>query len=239
MQPQVDTSSVVTKGEFARRRNVSPGRVSQWIGEGRISGDALVGTGREQRINEAVACRQLDRRLDVGQRFGNGLHTRLDMPERPAGAIATGPASRPSPDGEGPGQHERRPDTDTVADRIQREKLQELERRNREGARQEAVAAGLLTDTAQVRQAVGRETAQLLSSFDGAIADMAAALAAALKVPQRDVLHLMRGELRKWRAARAEAAQRAADATASHVAFDVPDTEASATAQQDDGDDAA
>jgi hypothetical protein len=239
MHAQEYSGDVVSKGEFARRRNVSPGRVSQWISEGKIHGKAIVGEGRSARIDETVACQQLDRRLDVGQRFGNGLHTKLDAVRGPV-ALASNDATGLSEDGERPAglqfDRVRPPISETVADKIQREKLQELERRNREGARQEAVAAGLLTDAASVRQVVGRETAKLLSSFEGALANFASAIAAQFKQPQRDVLHVLRAELRKFRAAEADIAKAQAAAVLPTVAYDVPDPDEAAPPRGDDDD---
>lgn len=68
---------IVTKAEFARRRNVSPSRVTQWITEGKISGEAIHGTGRAARIDDLLACQQLSERLDPDQRRANGLATIL------------------------------------------------------------------------------------------------------------------------------------------------------------------
>lgn len=204
MHAQQVGGDVVSKGEFARRCNVTAGRVSQWISQGKIHGKALVGEGRAARINEAVAKQQLARRLDVGQRMGNGLGTNLKPLE--SSPIAT-------------------PVTDTVADLIQSEKLEQLRRANREGARQEAIAAGLLTDAVSVRQVVGREVARLVSSFDGGLANFASAIAAQFKLPQRDVLHLLRAEFRKWRATEAEAAQSSAEIQPETVAYEVADAE--------------
>jgi hypothetical protein len=65
----------ISKSEFAVRRGVSASRVSQWIGEGKISGAALVGEGRSARIDEDLACQQLDERLDIDQREANGART--------------------------------------------------------------------------------------------------------------------------------------------------------------------
>ena len=45
----------ISKGEFARRRNVTPARVSQWLSEGKISGAAIVGEGRGALIDEEIA----------------------------------------------------------------------------------------------------------------------------------------------------------------------------------------
>ena len=61
------SGEVVSKGQFAALRNVSPSRVSQWISEGKIKPDALVGEGRNAKINVAVATRQLRDSLDIGQ----------------------------------------------------------------------------------------------------------------------------------------------------------------------------
>ena len=68
-------TKVVTKSEFALRRGVTPGRVSQWITEGAISGAAIVGSGRSARIDEDLACAQLEARLSAIQREANGGRT--------------------------------------------------------------------------------------------------------------------------------------------------------------------
>lgn len=69
----------ITKGEFATRRGVTPARVSQWLADGAISGDAIVGSGRHARIDEDLACQQLDDRLDLHQREANGGRTSFAM----------------------------------------------------------------------------------------------------------------------------------------------------------------
>ncbi len=60
----------VTKAEFASLVGVSRGRVSQWLRAGKIDGAAIVGEGRDARIDAELAKRQLDARLDLGQRLG-------------------------------------------------------------------------------------------------------------------------------------------------------------------------
>jgi hypothetical protein len=90
-----------------------------------------------------------------------------------------------------------------VEDKIKRERLTQLERANREGARQEAVNAGLLTDAAAAKAMVGKATAQLITRVEGALSEMATAISAEFKLPQRDVLHLLRTKFRDVRAAAA------------------------------------
>jgi len=71
--------SVVRKSDFAKMRNVSQGRVSQWIKAGQISGAAIIGEGRSAMIDSKLALVQLQERLSINERFGlNGLNTKLD-----------------------------------------------------------------------------------------------------------------------------------------------------------------
>ncbi|WP_315804047.1 hypothetical protein [Bradyrhizobium sp. SZCCHNS3002] len=200
---------MISKGEFARRRGVTPGRVSQWLSEGKITAEAIVGEGRLAQIRESIAVQQLQRRLDPMQMTGNGLGTRLaPMPPQPAAAAASAPAMPPPPlDGMtlagAPQGTPSPPAPDTLEDKIKRERLAQLERTNREGARQEAVNAGLLTDAVAARAMVGKATAGLLTRVEGALSEMATAISAEFKIPQRDVLHLLRTKFRDVRAAAA------------------------------------
>jgi hypothetical protein len=82
----MDKQKHVRKSEFARLCRVSPGRVSQWISEGKIGPEALVGEGQRAKINVQLAFEHLKERLDPAQRFStNGLSTRLngDAPSAP------------------------------------------------------------------------------------------------------------------------------------------------------------
>lgn len=200
---------VISKGEFARRRGVTPGRVSQWLSEQKITGEAIVGEGRSALIRESVAVQQLARRLDPMQMTGNGLGTRLaPVTAQAIAAAASAPAPPAAPIdalplGDAPQAGASKPDGNSLEDRIKRERLAQLERANRDGARQEAVNAGLLTDAASAKQMVGRATAQLITRVEGALSEMATAISAEFKLPQRDVLHLLRTKFREVRAAAA------------------------------------
>ena len=81
MVNEMDKQKIMRKAEFGRLCNVSRTRVGQWIAAKQISGDALVGIGRDMRIVADLAIGQLNIRLDTGQRYGlKGLSTRLDAP---------------------------------------------------------------------------------------------------------------------------------------------------------------
>jgi hypothetical protein len=205
-------NDLFSKGEFARRRNVTPGRLSQWLSEGKIFGEAIVGEGRNARIRESVALRQLKAKLEPMQMTGNGLSTKLDapaaattaavLPLAPQAAPPGAPSSPPPPIAGG----------DSVEEKIKAARLELLERQNREKAREEAVRSGSLTDIEIATKVAGREASRLISMFEGALSSFANAIAAEFKLPQRDVLHQLRGEFRKFRAdASAETRSQAVD----------------------------
>ncbi len=70
-------ATTLSKAEFAAHIGVTPGRVSQYIADQKISGDALIGKGRAARIHVETARQQLLARLDPGQMLGNGKFTQL------------------------------------------------------------------------------------------------------------------------------------------------------------------
>lgn len=195
--------------------------MSQWIDEGKIHGGAIVGEGRRARIVEAVAVAQLNEKLDVGQRFGNGLATRLDLPAPTTPAV--GPvAAAPPP------ERDDLPVIDSVEKQIARERLQQLQRQNRDGAINEAERALRLTDSEAVSRSTGKMAVQLISVFEGALPDFATAIAAKHHLPQRDVLHLLRAEFRKVRETAALAFKRQAGEMPELVPFDVADDQTEA-----------
>lgn len=194
---------VISKGEFAKRRGVSPGRVSQWISEKKILGAALVGEGRSAQIRESVAVAQLRHKLDPMQMTANGLTTNLASPASPASPIqapALPPIADVLPFAAPPAAPISPVPDDSVEAQIKAARLEQIARQNREGQRQEAVAAGRLTDAAQAKQVAGREAARLVNLFEGSLSNFATAISAEFRLPQRDVLHLMRREFRKFRA---------------------------------------
>jgi len=164
--------STATKAEFAALSGVTKGHVSQWLRTGKIDGAALVGEGRFARINIKVARRQLDARLDLGQRLGANGRARLD-----------GEASA---------------DPNDAA--IKRQRLAQLELAN-EKARAEAEArAGRYVEADAARQEMGKIAGRLVASVEGGLPELASALAAHFQLPQRDVLHVLRAAWRGLRA---------------------------------------
>ena len=187
------SGEVVSKGQFAALRNVSPGRVSQWMSEGKIKPDALVGEGRNAKINVAVATRQLRDSLDVGQLAGNGVATKLDLP-LPALPLLAALTREPPP----------APSGDPIADAIKQERLDQLRRANRREAEEEAARSGKYTDAAEAARQMGVIATKMMAVMEGSLAELATAVSARFEIPQRDVLHLLRSEFRKVRATAAK-----------------------------------
>jgi hypothetical protein len=195
----------VSKGEFAALIGVSPGRVSQYLAEGKISAAALHGVGRNAKIIVEQAKADLRLRLDVGQRLGNGIETRLD-----AAPIAAPHPAAPSLDMDTPGSVGSTPPPRIggLDEQIKQAKLEQIQRANRNAAKAEAESKGALTETEASRQAMTKVASSMLIVFEGGLTDFASAIAAEFKCPQRDVLHLLRREFRKVREAAAKQARK-------------------------------
>ncbi|SMD18180.1 hypothetical protein [Rhizobium sp. RU36D] len=185
---------LVSKGEFAAAINVSPGRVSQFIKAGQISAAAIVGHGQRAKIDLELAKADLRLCLDVSQRFGNGLDTRLD-PDAPVTAERL-PFDRPPPLASTLPSEPLPPNIDL---RLKQAKLEQAERANRNAAIEDAKERGRLMETSEASRAMGRVATSMLEIFEGGLNDMATAISAAFQLPERDVKHLMRQQFRKVR----------------------------------------
>jgi hypothetical protein len=210
-----DGEIIESKSEFARRTNVTPGRVTQWIDEGKITAAALDGEGRSARIKVRVALAQLNRSLDIDQRGGNGLLTNLAIP----------PALVESEGADGIDYPPSAPAVESIADRIQRERLEQLQRANRLARREEALAAGTICASEDISRAFGKLAAAMVAGVEGGLSEIATAFAARFRIPQRDALHLLRGEFRKVRATMAETVRRQSAELPATVTFELRDEE--------------
>lgn len=169
---------VLSKGDFAREVGVSPGRVSQWIAEGKIGPDALDGEGRSAKIIVDRALEQIKARRDVGQSLGNGIGTRVFGA---TGAATDQPTSTAPP-----------LRTDDVAYQIQLERLKSERRKNERDAVEEATRRGKLVPADDVRAQMARLARQVDEVNAAMLVDFASAIAGKFSLPQRDVLHLLR-----------------------------------------------
>lgn len=212
--------AAISKSEFARRRNVSAARVTQWIAAGQIFGPAIDGEGRSARIVEPIAVEQLKRTRNIDQAHSmNGLGTRLELddPAAPATPHSDAPPASSSSAPIAPPP----PREPTTEDKIAAARLEGLERQNRRAAIEEAQQVGDLVDSRQASAAAAREIRQLVARFEGSLADLANAIAAEFKLAQRDVLHLLRARFREIRRAGAIEARERAEPMADRVGYEL------------------
>ncbi|MBG6205396.1 hypothetical protein IWQ49_000040 [Labrenzia sp. EL_126] len=196
---------LLSKGAFAKLINVSPGRVSQYISEGKLSGPALEGEGRNAKVRVAEARAQLNQKLDIGQRMGNGLDTLLNETRPAAQTTPAAPAPAASPL---PGDPDYVP---TIEDQLKQEKLLQAKIASRKAFEDENARRGRFTETELVQAEMVRLASKLLQTFEGALPDLANAVAAQSKIPSRDVLHVLRKEFRNVRKRAAKVAAEEAE----------------------------
>lgn len=178
-------AELVTKGEFAAMINVSPGRVSQYLAEGKITAAAVHGSGQRAKIDPVRAKADLRLTLDVSQRLGNGIETRLD----------SDPIVAPAPQS----SYTQPPQQVGIDYEIKQQKLEQARRANRNAAIEDAKARGQLMETSEAQSNMNRVAAAMLEIFEGGLTDIAMAVAAEFKLPQRDVKHFVHREFRKVR----------------------------------------
>lgn len=180
----------MSKGDFAAHIGVSPGRVSQYIAEGKIRGDALEGEGRRARIRTAVAIQQIQRTLDPNQRFGaNGTALRFAPPAVPmtvksgVGLPLPDPPERSIP----PSSQPRDLPVDEMGELRLRQERVKAERLEREDLLD--VGKYMLTD--DVRREMAKAIASAYAVMEQGLQDMSGALAEQFGIPQRDALHAL------------------------------------------------
>lgn len=164
---------VVSKSAFADIAGVSRVRVSQYLAERKISGDALVGTGRKARIRVAVAMAQLNCNLDPSQALGANGKAKINA--------------------------DADPETDTIEDGIKRARLEQLGLANENARALREAAAGRYIRSEDVRQEMGRIAGQMMGLFEGSLGEFASAIAARSNLPARDALHVLRTTFRTIR----------------------------------------
>jgi len=188
-------TETLPKGEFARRINVSAGRVSQMIREGKIAPDAIEGEGRSARIRVALAMRQIGHRTDVGQRYGNGLATNLETLTRSPTPVES------SDSREGDGIDFAASPREAARGRVPQPGC----------GRKRAGGARRLCSPRRRQAAVAGMAGSMVTVFEGALGDFAQAIASKFELPNRDVLHLLRTEFTAVREKAATAMERAAE----------------------------
>jgi hypothetical protein len=169
-------NDIVTKSAFASLCGVSNARVSQWLADGKLDGEAIVGHGHRARIRVGVARAQLKRRLNITQRLATG-RAKID------------------------GIDEAQP----IEEDIKAERLAQLRHFNKRASEEAALRAGAYVKAADVQQQFGAVAARMLSAFEARFMPIANAIAASRAQTPRDILRTMRSTWREVRAQAAKA----------------------------------
>lgn len=186
-------AETMSKGDFAVHIGVSPGRISQYISEGKISLAALDGQGRAARIRTAIAMAELRKTLDPAQRFGaNGAAAITPAPQIAAAAPSPGPAA---PAGT----------VDPVVDELAQERLKQQRLKTAREQRDEDLSVGRYMLTDEARREASRAVTEAFKVMDQAIQEMAKTMAADFGVSQRDALLALHRVMRETRAKQAAA----------------------------------
>lgn len=184
---------LVTKSELARRLNVTPGRVSQYLAEGKIYGDAIVGEGRAAMIDYGLARSQLGLALDPVQMTAQ-------MRTLPEGDAPAAPATQ-----QGAAQS-------NELSRHQEIKVQQAELVLRRQLRDDLADRGIYMRTDEARREWGKALSEIVDAIDQWMGALTDRLSTELKVERQQVSVILRRELRAWRESQASLAQeRASD----------------------------
>ncbi|MEM1376155.1 MAG: hypothetical protein AAGG69_02090 [Pseudomonadota bacterium] len=157
---------LITKTELAALAGVSKARVSQWLDEGIVQSDALVGTGRTAKVRRDLALRQIAKNRSVSQSMGNGAYTRVHLPTQPTvNADQSAPPLAPL-----------EPVEDPIAKRTKLEKLEQAQIQTVRMRREEQVASGRYMLTEDHKMQLGRVASQIWQALDSATKAMAQTL---------------------------------------------------------------
>jgi DNA-binding transcriptional regulator YdaS (Cro superfamily) len=189
-------AQILSKAAFAAQLGVSRSRVSQWLAQKKLHGEALVGSGRGARIRVDIAIEQLKKNLDITQRLGMNARAKLDATNAPGTAATVDP---------------------TIEDQIKAERLEGYRRDNRRKAEEEAARGGRYVLVEDVKQQMGRISSQMLNTFEGWVNEVTSIISGKFSISQRDLQHLTRSEFRTFRVRASEALRQQAQELAELV----------------------
>lgn len=188
--------------ELATMLDLSKGRISQLVSEGKLDG-CFTGNGRDRRFDPAAVAKVLGKRTDPGQRLGNGAPTQRaisqilgEAPPPPVRPVAPSASPVPPPPAL-ESDYEAARTANAIAD---------LRRKQRLNA--EAEGTFVLAD--EVARQVRRQIAQEIGEVQTYIRDVARRVADRFQIDFKEVRQIMVEDWRTHRGARADAAEDAA-----------------------------
>jgi hypothetical protein len=189
----------INASTLAQKLQVTPGRVSQYVAEGKLDG-CYSGTGRARRFDLGKCVEALGRKLDRGQMLGNGAETRRALDAVQAGKGDT-KAATAAPKEPAAGASEL-PQKDP--DRYEMARTQKAEEEARRLRRQNAEAEGTYVLASEVERQVAKVMAQEIAEVDSVLREGARKVADSLGVDYKSVRQLLTETWRAHRSGRAD-----------------------------------
>ena len=193
----------VNAAELAKALSVSPPRISQLVSEGKLDG-CFHGIGRARRFDLVAVAGALGKRIDPGQRLGNGAAT-----QRAAAAILTG-EQRGAEEAQQPfpaiGAEATAP-APTPESRYEAARTAKVEEEARRARRNNLEDEGTFVLAEEVERQTRRQLAQEIAEMLSFLRDLARTVADEHQLDAKVVRALMLEEWRRHRGERADAAE--------------------------------
>lgn len=187
----------LSASELAQELKVTKGRVSQYVGEGKLDG-CYTGEGRARRFDLVKVAERLGKVLDKGQMLGNGAQTRKALRQIEEDEPEAAPLAKRASSVDGRQLPREDPDRYELA---RTAKAEEELRRLR---RQNELDEGTLVLAAEVERQVQRTIAQEVAEFEQVLREGARAIADGLGVDFKMTRKLLTDKWREHRKARVE-----------------------------------
>lgn len=202
--------SSLSTTELANRLNLSKGRISQYVSEGKLDG-CYQGEGRARRFDLDKVTTALGRKLDKGQMLGNGLATR-----RAIRSLQSDQPEFPAPRREG-----RLPEGDP--DELEIVKLAKANEELRRLRRDNAVADGAYVLASEVERETAKAIRAEIARFETLLRDGARAIADQLGVDFKAARKILTDLFRAHRSGRVDqlVGEAAAALTAAEAEADI------------------
>jgi excisionase family DNA binding protein len=188
----------LTATELAKQLDLSKGRISQLVHDGRLDG-CYSGDGRARRFDLAAVTEALQRKLDPGQMLGNGAATRRRMAAVSEVSDDDDADEAPRPVRSGEALPPRDPDRYELA------RTQKAEEEARRLRRANAEAEHTMVLATAVHRQVARQIGQEIAEFETVLRESARRIADRLGVDYRTARQIMVETWREHRGSRSSA----------------------------------
>lgn len=186
----------ISASELANQLNLSKGRISQYVSEGKLDG-CFKGDGRARRFDPLLVAEALGKGLDKGQMLGNGISTRRALRTIKVESVPTEEPAKPTDR-----KRDGRVDSDDT-DQLELLKIARANEELRKLRRDNATSEGQFVLAAEVDRAVSKLIAQEIAEIETVLEQGARAIADELSIDYRAARKILKDIWRDHREARA------------------------------------